>query len=278
MSFKNKSVCVTGATGFIGQHLVSKLISLNFDVKPVLRTSSKSNLKIDSFEDYPSADILVHLGQPSVKSFFDQASKSEINKLLRSTEALISKNYKSIIYASSSSVYGDKNTNKCKTYFQTFDTSPYNKFKLDSEKLILNSGGTVARLSNVYGPLMSETNVFSEILKQLEIKSPLQLQTLHPVRDFIWVGDVVDALIMMITEGSSGIYNIGSGAGISIQDLANLILKMSGQRERTIVQTGAEEGYSSNILDNSKMRIELGWAPKVSIEDGVGLLLGNKKR
>jgi UDP-glucose 4-epimerase len=132
----------------------------------------------------------------------------------------------------------------------------------------------VARISNLYGPGMSEDNVVSAILSQLAAEGPLRILDGSPVRDFLWVEDVVAALQRMVEISCRGVYNVGSGIGTSVRELAQLALACIDQPHRDVVATSQSDRPSCNIVDISATTRDLGWTPRVALHDGLVRLTG----
>ena len=112
---------------------------------------------------------------------------------------------------------------------------------------------------------MSINNVFSDILKQLHDLSPLVIRNVNPIRDFVWIDDVVDALMLLIIKSTPGVFNVGTGEPISIYDLALLFLKLAKQENRKITSIVKESSYSYNVISNKKIKKILNWKPNNTI-------------
>ena len=114
----------------------------------------------------------------------------------------------------------------------------------------------------------------SHILNQIKKGGDLEIQNSAPVRDFINVRDVVEGIFAIAMSDftnnpTNNVYNIGTGVGTSIGDLAKLMLEKSGQDERKIVSEGINNMKSTIILDYSKMFKDFGWKPQIPLADGI---------
>ena len=191
-------------------------------------------------------------------------------------ESIINKGYRHIIYASSSSIYGESGVSPYSEKMEIYQTDEYSKIKITNENLVLESGGGVARISNVIGLEMSSTNVLSNIISQLSKSGPILVQDTTPIRDFIFLDNVVEALLLMIQNQAAGIFNIGSGSATSIQRLAELCLITDGQIDRRIESKLNSSAYSFNVVDPTKITNTLKWKPSVSLQDSIMFLLNKK--
>jgi nucleoside-diphosphate-sugar epimerase len=229
-------VVVTGAGGFIGGHLVMHLKSKGFDVIGVGRG-----------DEIPSGDILVHLAEPNTI-----AKASAAGTLLD----VFGKPFKKIIYASSLNVLGGSNA--------------YTAMKIAHENVVLEKHGTVLRLSNVYGAGMSDSNVLSTIINQFKSNSEaVILNTLSPVRDYIYIQDVVSAFEAAIISKTARIFNVGTGVGTSVAELVELIREIF-QSDKEVV--AKEEGQKSYLVSSIEETLaELNWSPTIKLPDGLKL-------
>ena len=278
-------IVVTGASGFIGGHLVKSLSeNSNIEVFALTRKSHPNRLNVFDYTQAPVGDVLIHLAE---NNNMDEVSKMGLeyeNSSLNTIRSLITKKYSKIIYASSAVLYGDKSSIPHGTRDQVFVDSTYTRVKKGVEEVVLsNAHGIVLRLANVYGPKMSTSSVVSQILNQIPIPGDLVVRDIGPVRDFIWVSDVVEAIIKLslgkVSEKpSSNIYNVGSGIGISIGELARLALDISKQPERRVVSKNHPNLKSRLILDYSKLTFACKWTPTTTLSHGLERLLSSNHR
>jgi UDP-glucose 4-epimerase len=115
---------------------------------------------------------------------------------------------------------------------------------------------------------MAATNVLSHILNQLGQDRTITMHALDPVRDFLWIDDVVSALSILSQKQIAGVFNVGSGQGISIGELVGLAQRAAGTHQsvsglRTLDQP------SHLVLDITATSQHLGWSPQTSLEVGV---------
>ena len=273
-------IIITGASGFIGGHLISKLSEIaNTEIVPLTRRKIPNLIRVSDYRDAPDGDVLIHLAEDNNLENVASRDLSYEHNALSTLRTLLDKKYRRIIYASSSTLYGDKSVVPHTTGDEIFVKNPYTRIKSLSESAVLeNPNGVVVRLANVYGPLMSTNNVMSQILSQIPKQGDLEVGDVNPVRDFVWVQDVAEGISMLtrmdLTKTEiSKMYNLGSGVGTSIGDLALLTLELAGQLERRVMSKNRTRVMSSIVLDCSEMTNACGWTPQVSLRQGIATLL-----
>lgn len=271
------SVVVTGASGFIGRHLVRCLKKFDdLDVIPVFRNGLGVGVRVETYLDTPNADVLIHLAEsPNLAEAndLDHSYLMESDVLL---DNLLKKSFGFVIYASSASVYGDASVKKWTEMDNTSCVSAYSKGKKIREEKVLAANGLVARITNVIGPGMSENNVLSDILKQIPGKDPIFVRDENPVRDFIWVEDLVDALTKLLRSNQCGVFNVGSGESFSIRELAWLATKLSGNQWRAIKSLNQSVTESTSYISIEKLKSTCSWQPKTTLRASLELLLKDK--
>jgi len=279
-----QKVIVTGASGFIGRYVVDALRARGHEVIAVARSSGPGLVKLDSYNDLPEGDSVIHLAESNSLNGTSLRGDKAVSKSLETLEKIINKPFRKFIYASSAAVYGDQSS---AARVETDAVAPFNAYtelKLASETAVLgrkNGGGIVCRLTNVIGPGMSEANVLSKILSQLGSAEPLEVLSLSPIRDFIWVTDVAEAIVALVEGERVGVFNIGTGESTSIGDLALLAVNASGHAGREIressttmphVNVGAKID-STLVLNIQKIRDEIGWMPKQNLATSIERLV-----
>ena len=289
-------ILVTGGAGFIGSHLVDRLIKENHKVVVIdnLTTGKKENvnpqadfynLDICDFEKikplFENIDFVFHLAAiPRVPvSVEDPVGTSKVNILgtINVFKAAIEAKVKRIIFASSSSVYGNQEKLPFKEDMKPNPVSPYALQKLVGEqfaKLFTKLYGIPIislRYFNVYGPRIDFNSDYSlvigKFLKQKAEGKPLTIfGDGEQTRDFCYIDDVVDATIKaMESEKLKGgeVINIGSGKSYSINYLADLI---GGKKEYLAPRKGDVKHTQADITLAKKL---LAWQPKISFEEGL---------
>jgi UDP-glucose 4-epimerase len=273
-------VVVTGASGFVGHRVVKKLLKLGVETCAVARrpVEFSDSVIVDSYFDTPVGDILIHLAENPNRSEVNEIGSAYAVEAQALTKELISKGYQRIVFTSSVVVYGDKIKEQHKTTDCVFSEDVYAKSKLACESLIQQNKGIIARMSNLYGPGMSDENVFSKILNQIPCTNSVKVWNDKSVRDFLWIDDAVDALVKMALGTAEGIYNVASGTAISINELTNTVLRASSLDNKCKIDvTKPTNKESAIVLDISETSNMFDWEPHMSLEDGIKQLLNNKK-
>ena len=278
-------IVITGASGFIGGHLIEHLSRIaNTEIVPLSRRGISKLVQVSNYADAPDGDVLIHLAEDNNLESVANRGLTYEHEGLSTLRVLLAKKYGRIIYTSSSTLYGDKSVIPHGTEDDIFVNTPYTRIKSLSERAVLeNPNGMVVRLANVYGPLMSTNNVMSQILKQIPQQGDLEVGDVTPIRDFVWVRDVAEGISMLalmdfVETGKSKMYNLGSGIGTSIGDLAFLTLELAGQPERRVMSKNRTRVMSSIILDCSETTNACGWTPRVSLRQGIASLLATSYR
>jgi UDP-glucose 4-epimerase len=273
-------VVVTGASGFVGNRVVKELLKRGVETCAVARRPVEftNSLVVDSYLDTPEGDILIHLAENSNRAQVNKMGNEYAIEASALTKALISKDFQRIVFASSVVVYGDKNQELCKPTDLILADDIYSKSKLDCELLIKKHNGVIARMSNLYGVGMSADNVFSKIINQIPCTNKIEVWNDRPVRDFLWIDDAVNALVEMALGKAKGVYNVASGNAVSINELVNMVLAVSGFDKKCKLAVTKSIGEESSIkLDILDTFNSFGWKPKMQLKDGIKQLLNHKK-
>lgn len=298
---------VTGGGGFIGSHLCEKLLTLghkvilidNFSVgkienlnkiKNKIRIIKRDIRNFKSIKNlFKGVDNVFHLAAladivPSIENpdnYFSTNVQGTYNVLKASVDSKV----KRFIYSASSSCYGiPKKYPTCEKQ-KIMPEYPYALTKRMGEELVLHFSkvyklnATSLRFFNVYGPRARTSGtygaVFGVFLAQKLAKKPLTIVgDGNQKRDFTYVSDVVDSFVKVAKRKniSSEIYNVGSGKTISINRIAQLL----GGKEKVFIPKRPGEP-DITFADIKKIRKDLNWKPKISIEKGVSLILKNIK-
>lgn len=293
MRLKNKKVLIIGSTGFIGYHLAKKLSELNFKVYSLSKNKPSKNRKLLKVK-YLLGDIskLLILKKLLKKRRFDYVVNlgghiDHNNKIkTRNSHYFGTKNLASIflhkkikkfIQIGSSSEYG----NVSSPQFEYFKCNPkmiYGLSKLKATNFLLNLNKkfnfpvTILRLYQVYGP-NQKINRFIPLLINACIKN-IKFPTSHgkQQRDFLYVDDVVSAILKTLNSKLSHgkIINIGSGKPVKLLKIMNLVKKIIGQGEMLLDRIKLRTDEPILIYPNLyRARTILKWRSKISLEKGI---------
>ena len=297
---------VTGAAGFIGSHLSEGLLQQGATVVGLdalteyyprnLKERNLAGLRASpgfTFVEASLADAglpalldkvthVFHLAaQPGVrKSWGREFSVYTLNNVDATQvllEACVGRPLERLVFASSSSVYGDDTPLPMVEDLRPQPVSPYGVTKLAAEHLChlyhVNHGvpALSLRYFTVYGPRQRPDMGFSRFLRAaVRGESVTQFGDGRQTRDFTFVGDAVAATIAAGTRGTpGGVYNIGGGTRIELLEVFRLIGKITGLPLR-IERVAAQHGdMRDTYADTSRARADLGFAPVVALEDGL---------
>ena len=295
-------ILVTGAEGFIGSHLVEGLIKKRYKVKALVLYNSFNSLGwIDTLPDKTRKTIEIALGDIRDKEFIDkvlkdvdvvinlaalisipysyQASRSyidtNINGLLNILTASLSSKVKQVIQISTSEVYGTPKKVPIKEDFPLNAQSPYAASKIAADQLALSfhkSFGlpvSIIRPFNTYGPRQSTRAIIPTIITQALQNKKIEIGSLFPKRDLLFVEDTVNGIIAAIGNKRSlgKVINLGSGFEISIKDLANKICKILGIKKKlkhSKLRVRPKKSEVQRLLASTKEAKKiLRWSPKI---------------
>jgi len=297
-------VIVTGGAGFIGSHLTEELVRRGYQViildnlskgrmsniEPVLKNGSAefvqgdiTNLpllrKLFSGADYVFHQAAIPSVPFSIKSPIT-SHNANINGTLNVLLAAKDKGVKKVVYASSSSVYGDSPTLPKVEDMIPNPLSPYAVTKLTGEyycKVFQDIYGfdTVSlRYFNVYGPRQDPNSPYAAVISlfinnALAGKSPIIFGNGEQSRDFTFVKDVAEANILAAERNATGIFNLGSSQRVTINRLAQLVFKLVGNSTIEPVYKDSRPGdIMHSLADISKARA-FGYYPKYNLEAGL---------
>ena len=302
---------VTGCAGFIGSHLTEALTARGCSVVGVdaytdnyPRSVKERNLRqcrgngdvhcieLDLAEApveplLEGVDGVFHLAaRPGVRTSwgatFDAYLRDNLLVTQRVFEAAVERGIR-VVYASSSSVYGDADAYPLREDTRPMPVSPYGVSKLACEALATSyarSRGLDAvglRYFSVYGPRQRPDMAFAGVFDCLANSRPFRvLGNGRQSRDFTYVGDIVEATLRAMERAPSGrVYNIGGGCEISLMDSLRLCERIVGRRLDVRHVAGAAGDVRRTIADIGRAVADLGWRPTTSLEDGLLAQAGN---
>ena len=290
---------VTGAAGFIGSHLAEELLSEGHDV-----------LGVDSFTDYyerarkernaaaidvveadlavaalepllAGADGVFHLaGQPGVRASWGEGFQRYLDRNVRATQRVFEAAAEMgvrVVFASSSSVYGDAETYPTPEEVVPRPISPYGITKLACEHLAAAIGrahgldAVVLRYFTVYGPRQRPDMAFTAMLEALVRGERFRLfGEGSAARSFTYVGDAVAASIAAMERGRPGeVYNVGGGEEATMNEAIALVEGISGRSVDVQRVEAAAGDVTRTKADVSKAGAELNWAPATPLREGL---------
>jgi len=288
---KYSSAVVTGSSGFIGKHLVHALKSINKEINVLEISRTTSSIDVTDWEKVkkiPSQDVLFHLaGIINIQEAFVQPRDVYFTNYvgtLNMLEWCRLHDIKRMVYVSTF-VYGVPQYLPVYEMHPASPNNPYSQSKLMGEELCeaycrdhgLNV--TILRLFNIYGAQQTGNFLIPQILRQLP-SGEVELGDPSPKRDFLYISDVVDALIAASESDTDGcnVYNIGSGesypAGEVADMLANIYFEQTGKNVSIKYTYGKRKSEIADTIANiDKAKNELKWTPQVDIKTGLSMTL-----
>lgn len=294
-----KKYLIIGGAGFIGSHLCEALLALgnsvvvidDFSTSALKKispqiTSYKISIdnakKIQAIFKKEKPDVVYHLaGAIHLRRVaHDPLFVKSLNVLGRTQiilDACHQVGVKKLIFISSGgAIY--ENATKVPTGepYLAHPTSLYGLANLLTEKYIeqfsksQNLLYVILRLSNVYGPRQWETGVVPSLIKNLlQNKRPVINGDGQQTRDFIYIEDVIDACIVA-AKNLQGMYNVGSGKEASLNQVFELVKNITGSLGvEPVYQTSKTEESKRSALDITKIKQEVSWESKISLEEGL---------
>lgn len=290
---------VTGGAGFIGSHLSRFLVRLGHSVIVIdnLHRGNTDNLtNINDKLEFYNVDILDFARMKELvknsDGIFHEAALTSVPESFLKKEKYFEINVGGtenifkianefgvkVVYASSSSVYGNTTKIPIREDFERKPINPYGMTKLEDEKLAENYAKTGTKIVglryfNVYGPGQTPdyagviTKFYENIVKN---KPPVIFGDGTQVRDFISVEDVAKAnLLAMQSSFDFGFINIGTGIATSIKDLAKTMIRLSGKQLEPIYDKLPEGDVKSSQADTTLAKHAISWQYEIPLEDGL---------
>ena len=290
-------ILVTGGAGFIGKHLVKYLLDKDNTITIFDNFSNSEEKSLDHFikngvkvvngdirnfeeilKETEEQEILIHLAAKiSVsQSILNPSETFEVNVdgTKNVLEACKKNNVKKIVIASSAAVYGEGDSRmKLKENTKTSPISPYGKSKLKMEQEIEKNNKIdciILRFFNIFGigQIPEYAGVITKFIEMISSNKPLEIfgdgmQT----RDFVSINDVVESIYDAIKNGKNGTYNIASGKTITINELAEFMMSLSGKNLeiRHISEKHGDIRFSEADISLAKSKI--GYVQKLGLNE-----------
>lgn len=297
-------VLVTGGAGFIGSHAVEKLMTVGHSVHIVdnLSTGRRENIHPEAgfaeiaIEDPALAGVfaafrpeaVVHCAaQTSVAASWDDPRHDALTNVAGTANVLAQcarNDIKRVIYLSSAAVYGEPEYIPIREDHPLRPTSPYGLTKLVGEQYLelfrrrFGLDTITLRLANVYGPRQrsdADGGVVAIFTERVMSGLPLEVHgDGQQTRDFVYVGDVARAIELAV-EAPTGItaqpaiFNISTGADIPLVTLIDCLEQTTGRRSQLRFGPPRPGDIRHSRLSNESARRVLGWAPEISLADGL---------
>ncbi|AZO41503.1 MULTISPECIES: NAD-dependent epimerase/dehydratase family protein [unclassified Mesorhizobium] len=310
MSYNGKKVLVTGADGFIGSHLTEALVCNGADVTALalynsfdshgwlddLPDSIRSRLKLVRGDVRDSAflnrimrgqTVVFHLAALIAIPYSYAAAQSYVETNILGTvnvlEAARQWETERVVHTSTSEVYGTALTMPIRETHPLHGQSPYSASKIGADMMAESYAKSfdvpvvILRPFNTYGPRQSERAIVPTIIRQaLDPNCPaIMVGDTSPIRDLTFVEDTAAAFL---TAGLAGLefghaYNAGSQRAVTISDVLDLVLEMSGSKKPVHRDENRLRPQNSEVrallADSSRFESETGWRAQTSLRDGL---------
>ena len=292
MLWKDRSVLVTGGSGFIGAHLVKELRKAGADVTVIdllpdktHTTSGTDFIEFDITSGVPEVrrriDMIFHLAAVASPTECEKNPRKAFAVNVQGTYNMLEfakrNNIKKFVFPSSALLYG-----KDPRYLPIDEKHPI--FPSENVYTITKKLGedlcqtfrdrfliNIVRLFNVFGPGQDEEYLIPTIINQAIRDHKIELWSSKPVRDFNYVQNTIEALLLIGASNNEGIYNIGSGKEIRIADISDIIAKKIGAEIKYLEKNVI--GSSRLCCDNKLMYDTFGWKPRIDFIDGLHMTI-----
>ena len=306
--WQGKRVLVTGAGGFIGSHLVERLVTVGAEVRALVHYNSRNHWghledllphhrqhveifmgdlrdsgRID--EAVEGMDTVFHLGALIAIPYSYSAPRdvvaTNVNGTLNVLASSLRAGVRRVVHTSTSEVYGTAQYVPIDEKHPLVGQSPYSASKIGADQIAQSYHRSfdlplvTARPFNTYGPRQSARAVIPTIITQALTQPQVMLGATHPTRDLNFVADTVDGFIRLgEADGILGeVINLGTGREASVKEVAEIVLKVVGRDIPLIFDANRLRPEASEVdrllADATKARTMLGWTPKHTLEQGI---------
>lgn len=293
-------VLVTGGAGFIGSHLVDRLVLEGHEAVVVdnLATGKRRNInraarfykmdiqswRLERVFRNERPNVVMHLAaQMDVrKSVEDPMFDAQVNVLgtLNVLQQAVKHGVRKVVFSSSGgAIYGEQETYPAPETHVMKPLSPYGLSKLCGEQYLSyfqRVSGLQAvslRYANVYGPRQDpegEAGVVAIFIqKMLNNEQAVINGNGRQTRDFVFVDDVVEANLAMMGQETQGTYNVGTGVETSINDLFRILVQHTGSNSKEVHGPAKKGEQARSVIDSTKLRQEVSWEPKADLSEGL---------
>lgn len=308
MSLKHKKIVVTGASGFIGSHLVEQLVTHGARVRAFIHYNSRGDRGLLELLDetllreieiitgdlqdqeavrsaLKDREIVFHLGALVAipYSYLQPLSFVQTNVLgtAHVLNAALAYGIERLIHTSTSETYGTAQYSPINEKHPLVAQSPYAASKIAADKLAesyhLSFGLPVATIRpfNTYGPRQSGRAVIPTIITQALSQDVIRLGATFPQRDFTYISDTIDGFLRIAEcdQALGQVVNLGSGQAVSITEVVERVGALLGRSLPILSEPSRLRPVHSEVgllvADNHKAAALCGWRPTVSLEEGL---------
>lgn len=293
--WKDKTVLVTGSSGFAGSHLSESLYKLGANVRCFVRSDQdmpvrgpRAKTVVGDVQDYQSllealkgTDVAFHLAaitaipetRAKIFNTFSTNSLGTLNFLMAARERKTNK----LVYVSTCHVYGKQDHVPITEESIPHPIDIYSASKTAAEGLALSFAEmydmnvTISRAFNHFGPRQRPQFLIPSVILRILKGKLLEMGNPTPTRDFSFIDDIVRGYVLLAERGKpSEVYHFCNGVERTVQQIFETIVKISGSNPEVRWNPDARRvDIPRSVGDYSKAKKELGWSPQVSFEDGI---------
>jgi GDP-4-dehydro-6-deoxy-D-mannose reductase len=275
------SIAITGASGFIGSHLVNRLRGEGIEPVLLTRSAGFDICEVDSLASAPPVDAVVHLaGRTFVPASHQDVNgfmQTNVTGTLNSLEFCRQRNARFVFL--SSYVYGRPERLPVDETHPTGHWNPYAASKLVGEELChafadcFGVCGVILRLFNAYGPGQSNHFLIPKIVSGAR-SGEISLHSSKPKRDYVHVTDAVDAIVRSLScRDGLRTFNVGSGVSHSVREIVDIIVDSMSPTNPPISVSYSEQERANEVMDVvanwGLIHRELGWEPTIPLQTGL---------
>ncbi|MGP4751119.1 NAD-dependent epimerase/dehydratase family protein [Agrobacterium tumefaciens] len=293
-----KTVLLTGGNGFIGSHVVDGLLKIGCGVRVFARKHERFrrpnplvDYRLGEFDDLSSlaealagVDVVYHLLSSTVPATAAASPiydvESNLIGALRLITLMKTMNVRRIVFFSSGgTVYGPPEELPINEAHPTRPINSYGIVKVAIENYLLAAARNgelsplILRLSNPYGPRQGHDGVqgvISTFLSRIYRGLPVEVWgNGSVVRDYIYVSDVASLCQRLVDTNVTGVFNVGSGAGVSIAEILEIVRQVTRDGAEVIYKDGRVLDVERNFLDIAAIKKEFGWEPAYDLRSGI---------
>jgi CDP-glucose 4,6-dehydratase len=310
--WNNRTAFVTGATGFVGAHVAKKLVEAGARVVCLQRDGVRAN-SLDLFdlrrrvtvingsvEDFTliertineyEVEAVFHLAAQAIVGAANRSPLSTFEANIRGTYSILeacrlSPMAKRVVVASSDKAYGTQQNLPYTEDYPLHGLFPYDASKACTDILArsyaysFKTPVVVSRFANIYGPgdMNLSRIIPGTIVSVLRDQSPVIRSDGTPIREFVYVDDVANGYLLLaekIDEVIGEAFNFGAGEQVTMLDLVERIIKLSGKnlKPNVLLQRKIEREIDAQYLSSEKVEKRLGWRAKTGLAEGLRLTI-----
>jgi len=289
---------VTGATGLLGSHIVERLVQAGQPVRVLVRATSDTTFLDTLGVEKVIADLadpaslakacrgvgVVYHSAARVGDWgpWHEFQRDTIDATANLAQAALKAGVRRFIHTSTSETYGTARYTPMDEQHPLQAQSPYAASKIAADKIVesfacsFNLPAVTVRPFNTYGPRQSARAVIPAIITQALDSRVVRLGALDPVRDLTYVSDTAAGFIAAAAapvEANGQVVNLGTGAAVSIGELAELVFDILGGEFEIVAEEARVRPEQSEVMrlisNNAQARTLLGWSPQVMLREGL---------